>query len=190
MLFVARAAVGMNPQAPTALFELLPEMKALRLDDLDGGRVFSYGPDESPAFRRFLTARVPTRGLWSFFVIRQMLAPYANVLDRVESPEEKDLTAFVPRPPELAPEEYRPEAVARILDRLRNAAVTRVVSLDVVAHPDLQLLATIPVAPPDLFLRVYALLRPWPRAYLACRAVAAAGVDDARRQAWGPGLGP
>ena len=43
--------MGMNPQAPPGFFELLPEMTALRLDALDGGRVFSYGPDESPAFR-------------------------------------------------------------------------------------------------------------------------------------------
>ena len=73
-----------------------------------------------------------------------MLAPYANVLDRVESPEAKDLTAFVPRPPELPAEEYDPERVASILPRLRNAAVSRLVSLDPLSHPDLRLLAAVP----------------------------------------------
>jgi hypothetical protein len=33
----------------------------------------------------------------------------------VQSPEAKDLTSFVPRPPELLPEDYRPDAVARIV---------------------------------------------------------------------------
>ena len=187
---VARAASGMNPQTHPAFFELLPEMKALGLDDLGGGRVFSYGPDESPAFRRYLAAPAPARGLWSFFVIRQMLAPYGNVLDRVESPEAKDLTSFVPRPPELTPEEYRPDAVARVLARLRNAAVSRVVSLDPLRHPDLRLLATIPAGAPGLAIHVYALEAPWPRAYLACRVLAASGVEDASRRPLQPGFDP
>jgi membrane protein YfhO len=187
---VARAGLGMNPQVPPAFFELVPEMKALRLEALGGGRVFSYGPDESPAFRRFLAAPTPARGLWSFFVIRQMLAPYANVLDRVESPDAKDLTSFVARPPELTPEEYRPEAVGSVLGPLRNAAVSRILSLDPLGHADLPLLAAIPAGPPDLVLHVYELARPWPRAYVGCRIVAAAGREDALRLSLLSGFDP
>jgi len=187
---VARAAHGMNPQATPAFFDPLPEMKALRLDELDGGRVFSYGPDESPAFRRFLAERTPSRGIWSFFVIRQMLAPYANILDHVFSPEAKDLTSFVPRPPELAPEDYRPEAVGRILPQLRNAAVSRVVSLDPLEHPDLKPLATIPAGAPGLDIHAYEVAAPWPRAFLACRVVTASSLDDALRQPLVPGFDP
>jgi hypothetical protein len=187
---VARAAHGMNPQATPAFFDPLPEMNVLRLDELDGGRVFSYGPDESPAFRAFLAARTPARGIWSFFVIRQMLAPYANILDRVSTPEAKDLTAFVPRPPELAPEDYRPEAVARILPRLRNAAVSRVVSLDPLEHPDLKPLARIPAGAAGLEIRVYEVSAPWPRAYLGCRVLAASSVGDASRRPLQPGFDP
>ena len=185
---VARVAYGMNPQAPAAFFEPLPEMKALRLDDLDGGRVFSYGPDQSPAFRRFLAERTAGRGLWSFFVIRQMLAPYANVLDRIESPEAKDLTSFVPRPPELTAEDYRPDSVARILPRLRNAAVSRIVSLDPLEHPDLSLLATVATGAPGLDIRVYGLARPWPPAYLGCRVLTASSAEDALRRPLAPGF--
>lgn len=187
---VARAGLGMNPQVPPAFFELLPETRALRLDALQGGRVFSYGPDESPAFRRFLAAPTPGRGLWSFFVIRQMLAPYANVIDGVESPDAKDLTSFVPRPPELRPEDYRPEAVGGILGRLRNAAVSRVVSLDPLAHPDLRSLAEIPAGPAGQVLHVYALEHPWPRSYVACRVIVAAGRDDAAGRPLLPGFDP
>jgi membrane protein YfhO len=187
---VARAGLGMNPQVPPAFFELLPETRALRLDALGGGRVFSYGPDESPAFRRFLAAPTPARGLWSFFMIRQMLAPYANVIDRVESPDAKDLTSFVPRPPELLPEEYRPEAVGKVLGRLRNAAVSRMVSLDPLTHPDLRLLADIPAGPADQVLHVYELGHPWARAYLACRVRVAGGRDDALRGPFLSGFDP
>jgi len=73
----------------------------------------------------------------------------------LQSPEAKDLTSFVPRPPELMPEDYRPDAVARILPRLRNAAVSRVVSLDPVENPDLKPLATIPAGAPGLDIHVY-----------------------------------
>ena len=187
---VARAGYGTNPQAPPALLDPLPEMKALRLDDLGGGRVFSYGPDQSPAFRRFLGEPTPARGLWSFFVIRQMLAPYANVLDRVESPEAKDLTSFVPRPPELTPEDYRPEAVGTILPRLRNAAVSRVVSLDPLAHPDLRLITTVAAGAPGLQLHAYEVAGPWPRAYLGCRVLAASSALDAFRRPFLAGFDP
>jgi hypothetical protein len=186
----ARAAHGMNPQTQPRFFDPLPEMNGLRLDDAAGGRVFSYGPDESPAFRRFLAAPTAARGLWSFFVIRQMLAPYANVLDRVSSPEAKDLTSFVPRPPELAAEDYRPEAVARILPRLRNAAVSRVVSLDPLEHPELLPLATIPSGAPGLDIHVYEVAAPWPRAYVGCRVVAASSAGEASRQPLQPGFDP
>jgi hypothetical protein len=190
MADLARAAYGTNPQAPAALFDPLPEMKTLRLDDLDGGRVFSYGPDQSPAFRRFLRDPTPARGLWSFFVIRQMVAPYANVLDRVESPEGKDLTSFVPRPPELLPEDYRPENVGAILPRLRNAAVSRIVSLDPLAHPDLRLLATVAAGAPGLQIHAYEVAGPWPRAYLGCRVLTASSVEEAFRQPFLAGFDP
>jgi hypothetical protein len=186
---LARAGAGMNPQATPAFYTLLPEMQALRLDALSGGRVFSYGLDASPAFRRFLASGTPGLGLWSFFLSRQALAPYANVIDRVELAEGKDLTAFVPRPPELAGDEYDPARIADILDRLRSAAVTRVVSLDRLSHPDLGLIAEVPAGPPEVYLRVYALAASWPRAYAACRVVAAAGAGDARDRALG-GLRP
>lgn len=176
---LARAGMGMNPQVTPGFYTLLPEMQSLHLDALSGGRVFSYGLDASPTFRRFLASGTPGLGLWSFFLSRQAVAPYANVIDRVELAEGKDLTAFVPRAPELGAQEYEPARVGEILGRLRSAAVTRVVSLDRLSHPDLGLIAEIPAGPPAVVLRVYALAASWPRAYVACRVVAARGVEDA-----------
>jgi membrane protein YfhO len=176
---LTRAGLGMNPQVTPEFYALLPEIRSLRLDALSGGRVFSYGLDASPSFRRFLASGTPGLGLWSFFLSRQVVAPYANVIDRVELAFGKDLTAFLPRAPELDAEEYDPARVGQILGRLRSAAVTRVVSLDRLAHPDLGLIAEIPAGPPAVALHVYALAASWPRSYVACRVVPASGAEDA-----------
>ena len=186
---LARAGSGMNPQVSLSFFEPLPEMAALRLSDPEGGRVFSYGLDHSPAFREFLARGTPGRALASFFVNRQILAPYNNVVDHVEAPEATDLTSFVPRPRELGPEDYEPQRAGALLSWLRNAAVTRVLSLDALDHPDLVLLATVPLGPPHLTAHVYRVAGSWPRAFLACRT-AEATDRAALGRPYSPGLDP
>ena len=57
----------------------------------------------APRSDRSLTKGGPELTLGAFFISRQMLVPYTNVLDRLESPEGKDLTAFAPRARELDP---------------------------------------------------------------------------------------
>jgi len=180
VLALVRAGAGMNPQTSAAFFRPLPEMVALRLHDLGGGRVFSYGIDWSPAFRAFLAqGRGPLR-LASFSLNRQVLAPYNNVVDRVEAPEATDLTSFVPRSRELAPAHYDPRAVGTLLPWLRNAAVSRVLSLDPLEHPDLEQLARVPMGA-GLFIHAYRLRDPGSRAYVACRVVRADPADALRR---------
>jgi hypothetical protein len=170
---LARAHAGMNPQVSPRFYEPLPEMAALGL--AESGRVFSYGPDESPAFGRFLNSGTGGLALWSFFVNRQLLAPYNNILDRVETPDAKDLTSFVTRPPLFTPEEYAPAAVGGIVDRLRQSAVSHVLSLDALAHPALRERASVPTGQPGLDIHVYR-LEPLPRAYLLCAEAAAPTV--------------
>jgi hypothetical protein len=176
------AARGVNPQAPAGFYQPLPEVEALGLGDLGGGRVFVPGLDQSPAFRRFLAAGGPGRALWSFFVSRQALAPYANVLDRVEIAEGKDLTGFIPRAPVVTGEDLDPARIGAVLPRLREAAVSRVVSLDPLDHADLRVIAEVPAGPPGLTIHVYAVRDPWPRAFVACGAGCAGTV---RRHASG-----
>jgi hypothetical protein len=190
VLDLARTGAGMNPQTTPAFFDPVPELAAERLHELDGGRVFSYGPDQSPAFRRFLRAGGPRLGLASFFINRQLLAPYTNLLDRVETPEGKELTASVPRRPELAPEDYDPPAAGRLVPWLRNAAVSRVLSLDPLESSELSLRATVPLGPPGLSIHVYELEDPWPRAYLACRVVRAGSAAEALRAPYAEGFDP
>src|SRR5207247_4613936 len=108
-----------------------------------------------PVFRQFLARGAPELALASFFVNRQILAPYNNIVDRVEAPEATDLTSFVPRPRELGPEDYDPQRAGALVPWLRNAAVTRVISLDPLDHPDLVQVAAVPLGPPRLQAPVY-----------------------------------
>ncbi len=144
---------------------------ALALDRLDGGRVFSYGVKDSPVFRAFLEARAPGTGLWSFFVNRQTLSPYTNIVDEVETAEGVDRTSLLASAPVLGPGAYQPGLVEPILPFLRNAAVSRVVSLDPLSSRALRLAAMAPAGRPGLAVRVYEVSDPWPRAYVACRVI-------------------
>ena len=186
VLELGRAHAGLNPMTSARFYERLPEMAPLGLGR--SGRVFSYGPDESPAFQLFLRQAGGGIGLLSFFVNRQLLAPYNNVLDGVPTAEDKDLTSLVPSPNTLGPGDRDPARPGPILDVLRNAAVTQVLSLDPLRHPDLLEEAVVPLGAPGLGLRVYALARPWPPAYVACRARAAADREGALLAPLAPGF--
>jgi hypothetical protein len=167
---LARAGAGMNPQTAPGFFAPLPELARLGLDRLEGGRVFTYGLDASPAVRSFIGQGRPGIGLWSFFVSRQVEAPYANVLDRVELAEGKDVTSFVPQAPALTLEDYDPRGVGRILGRLREASVVRVLSLDPLSDPALHLLARWESGVAGLDIHAYTLDGGAPRDGVACPA--------------------
>ncbi len=104
---LARAGSGLNRQVHPSFFDLLPETSALPLRDREGGRVFSYGLDHSPAFRAFLARGGPELTLAGLYLHRQMLGPYTNMLDGIPAPEATDLTAFAPRSPRARARELR-----------------------------------------------------------------------------------
>jgi Bacterial membrane protein YfhO len=185
---LARAGSGMNPQVAPSFFAPLPELAAQRLDALEG-RVFSYGLDHSPSFRRLLTAGGSRLSLASFFVNRQILAPYNNILDAAFAAEATDLTSFVPRARELTAGDYDPSAVSGLLPWLRNAGVSRVLSLDPLDHADLRILGEVPVVPPLATIRVYALARPALSAYVACRIVRVPGTEESLARPYSAAFG-
>jgi hypothetical protein len=175
---LARAGWGQNPQEQPSFFDALPEVAALRLSALDGGRVFSYGLDHSPAFRELSARGGPALELTSRFLRRQILAPYANVLDRVEAPEGMAPAALLPRPHERGRELYDTARLGELLPWLRNSGVARVLSLDPLSHPELVPLASIPAGPTGMAIHAYA-FESWPRASLACRATPVASREQA-----------
>lgn len=190
VLDLARAHAGLNPRVDPSFFRLVPELAAEGLQGLGGHRVFSYPLDTSPAFLRFLAERPPALRLTSFFTSRQILAPYVNVIDRVRAPDNKDLTSFTPRPADLRPEDYAPEAVASLVPWMREAAVSHVLSLDPLEHPDLRLRSTVPLRPPHLVIHLYELARPAPPVYVACRVLPARSREEAARAALGATFDP
>jgi hypothetical protein len=101
------------------------------------------------------------------------------MIDGVEVAGGKDLTAFAPHPPLFGSEDYDPAAVGSILDRLRSLAVDRLLSLDVLDHPDLVLRAAVPAGPPGIAIHVYELSRPSPRFYVACGSGPMSSLDPA-----------
>jgi len=186
---LARAGAGLNRQENASFFDPLPEIAALRLDDLDGGRVFSYGLDHSPAFRDVLGRGGRALTLTGLYLHRQILGPYANVIDRVEAAEANDLTGLAPRERELSPEAYQPGRVGELLPWLRNSGVARVLSLDPLSHGALVPLAAVPVGPPGVAIHVYG-FDAWPRASLACRATPVADRERALALPYRTGFDP
>ena len=73
---------------------------------------------------------------------------------------------------------------------LRNAAVTRVLSLDPLSHPDLVPLGTVAPGPPGLAIRLYGLERASPRAQVACRVIEEPDPERAMLRPFAPGFDP
>ncbi len=186
---VWQAGLGFNRQTSPEFYAPLPQAAAA-LTPLAGGRVFSYGVNASPTVAALLQRAPPRVELASFLLSRQVLNPFLNVLDRVELAEGVDRHSFIPNPPALKPGDYAPRAVGAILDRLRNAAVTRLISLDPLEHPDLARSATLSTTVPGFVLHIYALARPWARAYVACRVLAMADRHASFTAPFGAGFDP
>jgi hypothetical protein len=167
------AAYGVNRQVAASFFDPAPGLReAIR--PADGGRVFTLGVDQSPFVQDLLARRPPGVEERSFGLARQVLNPYTAILDRVETAEGADRLSFIPSPPLVRPWEIRADAVGALVPRLRNAAVSRLVSLDPLADPALREEAAVPAGIEGATVHVYALENPWPRRYVACRVLPAA----------------
>jgi hypothetical protein len=178
---LARAGVGLNRQANPLVFRLLPGISAERLDDLDGGRVFAVPVSFSQSFLGWLHTRQPDTDLSMAYAMRQQLEPYLNVMSRVETAGSQDRTRLSPLYTSLGWTGYDLRDLTQWLPVLRHAAVSRVLSFDLLEHPELELRRTVAVGLTGLTLHVYALKHPWPRVLVACRAHRAATRLDAAR---------
>ena len=186
---LAHAGAGINPQVDVRFYEPLPELAALRLSELDGDRVFSYGLDHSPAFRELLSRGGPGLTLTSFFIHRQLLGPYSNVLDAIEAGEATDITSFLPRERELAALNYDPGRAGELVPWLRNAGVGRVLSLDPLQDSALEPLASVDAGAAGVAIHVYRLAA-WPRSLVVCAATLVASREQALAFPYREGFDP
>jgi len=159
-----RTGAGLNPMVTAAFFQPSPDLEA-RLASFREGRVFSCSVEESP---RYLTARLARRTeheAWSFALLLETLTPAFNVPLGVPTALSPDLTMLVPADQVFSPTEAACRDLDAILPRLREAAVRFVLSVDPLAHPELEpdgVLAPERIAP--LAVHVYRLKAPRPRA--------------------------
>ena len=97
-------------------------------------------------------------------MLLETLSPAFNVPRGVRTALSPDLTMLVPTERILAPEEGSCAALPPLLPRLRGAAVTTVLSLDPLEHPDLlPLFVLAPARTEPVALHAYALRDPLPR---------------------------
>jgi len=143
-----RAGAGLNPMVTPAFLRPSPEVEALaaRLR-ADGGRLCPLDPSYSPAYERARAART-RHELWSFAVVEDTLSPDTNLHDGVATALTPDRTMLVPTDRVLPPEAASPRALPALLPRLRESAVSHVLSLDSLAVDGLTLEQSL--APPRL----------------------------------------
>lgn len=189
-LDLARAGAGLNPQVPATFFDLLPGLRDAQLGTAGSGRVFPSPALRSHTFRAWLDSYPPGADAWAFWVDRQTLDPYTNLIDRVETAATVDRTGFVAQPSELHGADYAPGRIAAVLPRLRNAAVTRILSLDPLLADGLALRAAVPLPRTPLRIHVYEVEDAWPRAYVACRARVVSTPAEAGAVPYAAGFNP
>jgi hypothetical protein len=170
-----RAGAGLNPQVEPAFFQPAAEL-AQALPALRAGRVYTCPTHESPAYWQARAARPGRHELWTFATQVETLTPETNLPLGVPTAYSEDFTSLLP--PALVPRRGDScRAFEALAPRLRDAGVTRVLSLDPLPAPPLALEATWrPARIAPLAVHVYALDQPAPR-----YAVLAPGGGEAGR---------
>jgi hypothetical protein len=132
-----RSGAGLNPMVSRGFYQPSPEL-AEQLPALREGRLYTCPFETSPAYHAGRRERASEHELWTFSLLLETLSPSFNVPQHVPTALSPDLTMLVPTERILAPEQGSCAALASLLPRLREAAVTTVLSLDPLEHPDLE----------------------------------------------------
>jgi hypothetical protein len=131
-----RTGAGLNPMVSSRFYQASVELEE-RLAELRAGRVFTCSVETSPAYLVARQARGRDHEAWSFAALLETLTPAFNLAFGVPSALSPDLTMLVPTARVLTPEEAACRDPADILPRLREAAVSHVLSLDPLEHAEL-----------------------------------------------------
>jgi hypothetical protein len=158
-----RTGASLNPMVSPSFYRLSPEMTAAAEEIRSrGGRIFTCRTEDSPAYWTARRLRHGAHEVWTFATNQEALSPNFNMMVGLPSALSEDLTSLVPTAA-LPPLEFQCSRIGGLIGRLRDAAVTHVLSLDPLEHPDLTLLR---IATPQriapLAVHVYALRDPLP----------------------------
>jgi hypothetical protein len=134
-----RCGAGLNPMVAPSFLRPSPPTSALLSEvQEEGGRLYSLDPEASPAYLSARQQRTGEHVLWSFAMLVELQIPEANLERGIRTAFSLDRTMLAAGPRTLSPEDAGPDAVARLLPRLRRAGVAHVLSLDPLSHPDLE----------------------------------------------------
>ncbi len=163
-----RAGAGLNPSVTAEFYELSPETAALAAEiRVSGGRLFTCDPLSSRAYLTARAARGVNHEALTFATLSETLFPGFNVPFGVRTALSIDLTMMVPETRVLSPEAATCADFAALVERLREAAVTHVLSLDRLEDPALQpLRESSPAKVAPLVLHSYRLSEARPMASL------------------------
>jgi hypothetical protein len=137
-----RAGAGLNPTVTAGFFRLSPEMTQEASRPLASGRVFGCDPMESRHYLEVTEALVRTgqpREMWAFALMQETLSMNIAAGAAIPTAYTGDTTMLVPQWRLLRPADMECRDPARLVDRLRRAAVAHVLSVDPLSDPDLEL---------------------------------------------------
>jgi hypothetical protein len=184
-----RTGAGLNPMVTPAFYEPSAPVAALAPFLREGGRLFTCNVGESPAYPRARAQRPEDHEIWTFATLRDTLTPNFNLRLLVPTAYSPDLTMSVPVDRALSPQTEGCFFLPGIIDRLREAGVAHVLSLDPLEHPDLEPRAHVaPEAIQPLEIHLYAVRDPLPLRFVAHRVHSASTREEAERWARGPGF--
>jgi hypothetical protein len=130
-----RTGAGLNPTIDVRLFQVAPELTRV-LDAQAPVRVHSCDPFGSSAYWTARAERPSRHVVFTFLAMRDSLFPHFHLAQHVPSALGVDLTGLVPLG--RAVRGYSCGQFESMGERLREAAVTHVVSLEPLASPQLQ----------------------------------------------------
>ncbi len=171
-----RCGAGLNPMTRTSFYELSDEMRPLAAEIRSGGgRALVCANATTRGYWQARASRPAGHELWTFAVMLETFEPHLNMLHGVPTALGEDHTSLVPVRARPADPEGGCSRFEAMLPRLRQAAVSHVVSLDPIDSPSLWLERVVtPARIAPAAIHVYRLLDPLPRASVAPTEDAAA----------------
>ena len=167
--------------------ELAELMRAARATD---GRVFAYGAAGVPDLRWAPEAALRNRDVSLYAVDRQALLPRSHVLDGFDSAFDEDRVGWAPSGATLDPRERVPSRYAGHHARLRLAAVRYVLSFRPLPAELVRERGVARLAEVEEPLRLYELVDPLPRAFVAVRYEVEPDAARLRARIAAPGYDP